>query len=927
MPPHKVPPLPSPVTYVTTEASADTITLRARRGAEGGVWEWPLLARRRGAAKLQPFLDLAEGSRLVTYGAHNLTLALSQPELLTRSRALLGNLSDLFEGALLAVADAPGFGLPVLAAYLGLAQDGVGPELVAALPEALARRFAQLPRPAHLLMSYVLGEPERLDYLKWPDMSRDELRAPMALVERLAPRGGGRKRLDAEPTGKPLAELSRELLSPGGLVAAAHPDYEQRPAQIDMAGAVAETFRDDGLLLVEAGTGVGKSLAYLVPAILWARETGKPVLVSTNTRNLQDQLISQELPLLAEAMPVSFQAALLKGRRNYPCLRTLSWLLTDAAGSLFWSERLAMAYLIAWLARSPGGDLESLSPEALESLDPLPGLVQRVRSQADACSGPGCPCRASCRVEEARNQARAADIIVVNHALALEEAKFPFLPEVSHVVFDEAHNLESAATENPAHELSSPLLASFLSALGGEGRSLGLVETIGRRLQPHGDLDGVERAMLLLPDLSDPAAALHEAGDMLGQEVADLCQRAGGRRRGADRDRSERSSARLTREVREDDSFVPLMESIRRFQDAGGDLLAALERLEGAAAGIEENAQAELQGLGADIAAVSARLREMLGAANIVLESPGDEQYFVTWAEAWDRQGRPGWSLRAAPVDVGPLLRELFYDRKDAVAFTSATLSIGGEFAYFRRRLGLDDSKHAVREAAYPSPFKLTEQLLLCVPRDFPEPRQPDFDDAVTAALGDICEVAEGGTLALFTSRARMEAAYEELEGRLSDFGLRALCQDSSGPRWWLLEQLREHQNTVLFGLKSFWEGVDVPGSALRCVVLCKLPFAVPDDPIVAARMESISRDGGDPWTDYYHPEAILGFKQGFGRLIRRKTDRGVVFVLDPRLITKPYGRRFFRSIQRCALSREALATCLDQARAWLADSAHPGEA
>jgi Rad3-related DNA helicase len=912
----------APITYVTTEATTDTVRLSARRGDREGAWEWPVLGRRRGASKIQQFLDLAEGSRLITYRAHNLSLVLSQPEILPRSRPLLGSLQDLFQGALLAVADAPGFELPVLAEYLGLGDAEPGPELLAALPEALAKRFAQLPRPAHLLLAYVLGETERLDYLGWPSFAPEELRSPMALVEKLAPRGGGRKRLDPEPAGRPLPDLSRELLSPGGLVAQAHPDYEQRPAQIDMAGAVAETFQDSGLLLVEAGTGVGKSLAYLVPAILWARETGKPVLVSTNTRNLQDQLIAQELPLLAAAMPVSFQAALLKGRRNYPCLRTMSWLLSDAAGSLFWSERLAMAFLIAWLARSPAGDLESVAPEALEELDALPGLVQRVRSQADACSGPGCPCRAGCRVEQARNQARAADIIVVNHALALEEAKFPFLPEVSHVLFDEAHNLEAAATENLAQEVSSPLLASFLSALGGEGRALGLVETLGRRLQPHEGVAGVRKALLLLPDLSDPAAALREGGDMLGRELAQLCQQVGGRQRGGRTDRGgqvDRGSVRLTRQVRDDDAFVPVVEAVRRFEDAGSDLLAALERLEGAAGEIEESAQAELQGLAGDVAAVSSRLREMLEATSIVLDSAGDEERYVTWAEAWERQGRAGWSLRAAPVDVGPLLRELFYDRKEAVAFTSATLSIAGEFRYFRQRLGLEDSKHELREASYPSPFNLSEQLLLCIPRDFPDPRQPGFDDAVTAALGDICEVARGGTLALFTSRARMEAAYEELEGRLADSGLRPLCQEVSGPRWWLLDQLRQADNVVLFGLKSFWEGVDVPGSALRCVVLCKLPFAVPDDPIVAARMESISRDGRDPWTEYYHPEAILGFKQGFGRLIRRKTDHGVVFVLDPRLLTKDYGKRFFRSIQRCGLVREGLSTCLDEARAWLA--------
>ncbi len=527
-------------------------------------------------------------------------------------------------------------------------------------------------------------------------------------------------------------------------------------------------------------------------------------------------------------------------------------------------------------------------------------------------------------MENARSQARAADIIVVNHALALEEARFPFLPEVSHVVFDEAHNLESAATENLAHELSSPLLASFLSALGGEGRALGLIETLGRRLQPHEDLDGVKRVLLTLPDLADPADALREAGDALGAEVADLCRHFPGAGRASDPDRGAgggRSSVRLTRQVRQHDSCSALLEAIHRFQETGQELLAAVERVGGAIEEIEESAREALQGLGADVAAVAARLRELLEAASVVLSASGDEEDYVTWAEAWEHQTRHGWSLRAAPVDVGPVLRELFYDRKDAVVFTSATLSVDGGFRYYRRRLGLSESRHVVREAAYPSPFRLTEQLLLCVPRDFPEPRQPGFDSAVTAALGDICEIAGGGTLALFTSRARMEAAFAELEARLSELGLRALCQETSGPRWWLLDQLRTHDNTVLFGLKSFWEGVDVPGAALRCVVLCKLPFAVPDDPIVAARMESVSRDGGDPWTDYYYPEAILGFKQGLGRLIRRKTDRGVVFVLDPRLLSRYYGRRFFRSIQRCALVRDDLAACLEQARSWLADS------
>lgn len=907
--------MPAAITYVTTESVSGEFRLRARRDGEERAWEWPANQRRRGLHKLEAFLDFARDSRLLTYHAQSLTTVLSQPEVLNQTRPLLGTLCDLQQGAFLAVAEAPDFDLGALADYLELPEELAGPALLEALPEALAREFARLPRAVQALLDFVLGETTTVDYLQWPEFTKDDRKAPLAALERLVPRVAAGKRAEAEVTGESLPELTEALLSPGGAVAKCHPEYEERPAQIAMAVAVAETLRDTGLLMVEAGTGVGKSLAYLAPAILWARENGKPVLVSTHTRNLQDQLLAQELPLLQQALPVSFRAALLKGRRNYPCLRTLSWLVTEAAQSLFWSERLAAAFLVAWLARSPGGDLETIAPEALDDLDALPALVQRVRSQGDACAGGACPCRPSCRVEQARAQARAADLIVVNHALTLEEAKFPFLPDISRVIFDEAHNLESAATENLAYELSSPLLQSFLSALGGEGKPSGFVEALGRRLRANEDLVGVREALVVLPGLPDLADSLREAGDLLGEDLGKLAPGSGRPSRAGER---ERNAVRLTREVRDSEGFLAVAEGLARFAEAARDCLNGLEQLTACLREIQESARPELQGIEADGLAIAGRLEELLGAAEVVAQAAGDEENYVTWAEAWERQGRPGWSLRAAPVDVGPLLRELFYDRKEAVVFTSATLSIEGQFRHFRRRLGLGLSKHELREESFPSPFDLERQLLLCVPRDFPDPRDRGFDEHVSQALGRICAVSQGGTLALFTSRARMLEAYEALAPDLEDRDLRPLCQEVSGPRWWLLEQLRRHDNTVLFGLKSFWEGVDVPGSALRCVVLCKLPFAVPDDPIVAARMEAIERGGGNPMAEYYFPEAILGFKQGLGRLIRRRTDRGVVFVLDPRLVTRNYGRGFFRSIQRCGLVRDRFEVCLEEAEQWL---------
>jgi Rad3-related DNA helicase len=677
-----------------------------------------------------------------------------------------------------------------------------------------------------------------------------------------------------------------------------------------MARRVAEVLQEEGFLLAEAGTGIGKSLAYLVPAALWSRRELAPVVISTNTRNLQAQLMEKDLPLLMQALPFPFEAALLKGRGNYPCVRTLVSACTDAAGSLFRSERLAAAFLISWLVQTPGGDLEELESAAFDEMEALPTLLGRVRSQGDACAGALCSYKDCCPVDLARARAREADLIVVNHALMLAESKSPVLPEYSRLVVDEAHNLEAVATDALALEFSSAGAAQLLRALvGGPGN---LADLLRRRLadMPHDPLH--ELVARLLEGLAQKVEALHHATDAMGGLLYDFTFD-----HNEGRGEADRATLRLTDAVRETEEWAEVAQAGVAALSDGLALHTVMVELTRSLKELCKGARPGVEGLDADAEAVRLRVSTSMEALATILQ-PENTQGYVTWSEAWRTRGVESWCLRAAPIDVSRVLDEALLAHKDAMVFTSATLTVDGAFSYYRQRTGLNQHADKLAEMMAPSPFDLTEQLLLCVPSDMPDPSQAGYNEAVVEALGQICEVTGGGTLALFTARSRMQQAFAALKDKLADEGMTPLCQDLSGPRWELLERLKADPTAVLFGLKSFWEGVDVPGDALRCVVIAKLPFGVPSDPIIQARQEHARTQGLNPMEDYYLPEAILAFKQGFGRLIRTVTDTGVVFVLDRRIITRGYGRRFFRSIQRCELSRESLAQCLAQAAGWL---------
>jgi len=636
--------------------------------------------------------------------------------------------------------------------------------------------------------------------------------------------------------------MIREVLGPGGLLARHIPGYEARPGQLAMAERVAQAIDGDERLLCEAGTGTGKTLAYLVPAIL----SGRKVIVSTGTKTLQDQIARIDLPRLQSLLPLPFTWAVVKGLGNYLCRRRFDE-HTRQASLPGGGEPPDLLRIRAWLDDTATGDRADL-----DGLPDDSAVWRDVASSPETRIGPRCGYFERCFATAMRRRAAEAQIVIANHHLFFADlalrSRWPdaqVLPPHEVVIFDEAHQIEEIASELFGLRVSSPRLYALARDLS---RVAGLADadraaSLGSRLQACAasladvlrarlpdPRPGSEEVRLPVPDdlWSGPALARYHELDTALEEAATWL-------------------TRLTDDPTNDGGGVPA---------ALAPALGHLGRRAGA-------------------------LRDELGR---LVDAGGRDH--VRWLSASGR----GISLHASPIDVAPALGRALDLSPGAAVFTSATLTVAGSFDYLRQRVGLGE---AAAEATYPSPFRYDRQALLYLATDLPEPREEGFAAAAADRAAALCAVTGGRALLLFTSFRNLRIA----EARLRATSSFPLLVQGQRPRPALLAALREHVGSVLLASQSFWEGVDVPGEALSLVVMDKIPFAAPDDPLIAARSERIRGDGGDPFTGYQLPRAALALKQGFGRLIRSRGDRGIVAVLDGRIARRWYGGTLLASL------------------------------
>ena len=647
------------------------------------------------------------------------------------------------------------------------------------------------------------------------------------------------------------------VLGPDGAIARRMGDrFEARPEQMMMARAVARAIEGRSHLMVEAGTGVGKSFAYLVPSILAAHESGKKVVISTHTISLQEQLLQKDIPLLQAVMPEEFTAVLVKGLGNYLSLRRLEASVSRGKASFDSADEVdQLAEIMFWAGQTKDGSRSDLD------FRPAPTVWDAVASEHGNCLGKKCPEFRGCFYFAARQRMRNANLLIVNHALFMSDLALRgdgagILPEYDVAIFDEAHTLEAVAGDHLGLRVSNSQV-DF---------------TLNRLYSPRSG-----KGLLLFHKL-DQAMALAATAQRTSEEFFHYVERWQGAK-GA-------SNGRLRKPSGLSDT---LGEALRKLSTAIGDAADTIE---------EDEQRIELTAAGDRCLALAVRLSSWLD------QDTSDSVY---WIES-EQTSRRRVTLACAPLDVGPTLQRDLFDRVPTCILTSATLGVGSPpgFRFAKARLGLTDCE----SLQLGSPFDYPNQVAIHIPRNLPDPSDDPrgFEHAAIRAIPFYLEKTHGKAFVLFTSFKMIAEAARVLAPWFAERQITLLAQSDGMPRSKMVEAFKADIDSVIFGADSFWQGVDVPGEALSNVIIVKLPFSVPDKPLLEARLEAIRHRGGNPFIEYQVPEAVLKLKQGFGRLIRSKEDTGIVAILDPRVLSKPYGRTFLASLPDCPRVVESLA-------------------